>query len=245
MNLTELNNQILQCRKCPRLVAWREKVSKEKRKSFINHTYWGKPVPGFGDPMARIFIVGLAPGAHGSNRTGRQFTGDSSGDFLFQALYKFGLASQPISISSDDGLSLKDTYTAPVCRCVPPNNKPTLAEITNCQKYLEEEIKIIKPTILVALGRIAFDSIIRLFAMVNKPSCVGNSGNSYAFAHSSKFLLKPNLWLVSSFHPSRQNTQTGRLTPAMFDKVWDLVLQILEDEEPLSNNKQEKLIPDA
>ena len=160
--LSELNREVIGCRKCPRLVVWREQVAREKRRSYRNQEYWGKPVPGFGDPTAKVFVVGLAPGAHGSNRTGRQFTGDASGDFLYPALHRAGFASQPISQSREDGLALIDLYTAPVCRCAPPDNKPSPIEIANCLPYMERELKIIQPRILVALGRIAFDNILRI-----------------------------------------------------------------------------------
>ncbi len=148
--------------RCPRLVEWREKVALEKRRAYRDQVYWGRPVPGFGDLHARVFVVGLAPGAHGSNRTGRQFTGDASGDFLYPALYRAGFASQPTSVSRDDGLTLIDLYTAPVCRCAPPDNKPTLQEMANCQPYLEREFELIQPKVLVALGRIAFERILRI-----------------------------------------------------------------------------------
>jgi uracil-DNA glycosylase family 4 len=215
MDILELNNSIVYCRLCPRLVAWREKVAREKRRAFQNEVYWGKPVPGFGDPHAQVFVVGLAPGAHGSNRTGRQFTGDASGDFLFSALFKTGFASQPFSISRDDGLKLRNLYTAPVCRCAPPGNKPTLQEMANCQPYLEYEFEIIKPKIYVALGRVAYDRILRIFQL---------SSNSYPFGHNVVHKISEDKYIVCSFHPSRQNTQTGRLTPELFDEVWKTVL---------------------
>jgi uracil-DNA glycosylase family 4 len=168
MTLDELNRELLGCRRCPRLVEWREKVAREKRRAYLDWEYWGKPVPGFGDPQARVFVVGLAPGAHGSNRTGRQFTGDASGDFLYPALFRAGFASQPRSVSRDDGLMLMDLYTAPVCRCAPPDNKPIYQEMANCQPYLEREIEIIKPKIFVALGRIAFESILRIHSEIGR-----------------------------------------------------------------------------
>jgi uracil-DNA glycosylase family 4 len=211
MSLEEMNLELLSCRRCPRLVKWRERVARERRLAYRDWEYWGRPVPGFGDPRARIFVVGLAPGAHGSNRTGRQFTGDSSGNFLYPALYRAGLASQPYSTSRDDGLVLIDLYISAVCRCAPPNNKPTLEEISNCQPYLECEIGFIKPKVIVALGRIAFDSILHLFS-INDPST--------AFVHGAIYQLSLDTWLVCSYHPSRQNTQTGRLTVESFDKVW-------------------------
>jgi uracil-DNA glycosylase len=219
MNLAELNAQLVECRQCPRLVEWREKTAREKRRAYRDWEYWGKPVPGFGDQKARVFVVGLAPGAHGSNRTGRQFTGDASGDFLYPALYRAGFASQPGSVARDDGLVLTDLYTAPVCRCVPPDNKPTSVEMANCQPYLEREFAILRPKVFVALGRIAFDGILRVLAL---------PANSLDFGHGLVHELPGERFLVCSYHPSRQNTQTGRLTVGMFDQVWQTVRQILE-----------------
>ncbi len=218
MDIDELNQTIISCTKCPRLVEWRQKVAREKRRAFRDQEYWGKPVPGFGDPHAQVFVVGLAPGAHGSNRTGRQFTGDASGDFLYSALYRAGFASQPRSVSRDDGLVLTDLYTAPVCRCVPPDNRPTPQEMANCQSYMLAEIDLIRPKVYVALGRIAYDAVLRLFSLPPK---------GFNFSHGSVESLPEGRYLVGSYHPSRQNTQTGRLTPEMFDKVWELVRGLL------------------
>lgn len=219
MTLEELNTELLTCRRCPRLVAWREKMAAEKRRAYRDEVYWGKPVPGFGDPQARVFVVGLAPGAHGSNRTGRQFTGDASGDFLYPALYRAGFASQPRSISRTDGMTLTGLYTAPVCCCAPPDNKPTPQEMMNCQSYLMRELELIQPKVFVALGRIAFESIIRINSIQNK---------TLTFAHNTVHELPGRRWLVCSYHPSRQNTQTGRLTVEMFDRVWQTVRGLLE-----------------
>jgi uracil-DNA glycosylase family 4 len=219
MTLLQLNTGLLNCRHCPRLVEWREKVALEKKCAYRDWVYWGKPVPGFGDPKGRVFVVGLAPGAHGSNRTGRQFTGDASGDFLYAALYRAGFASQPSSVSRDDGLILTDLYTAPVCRCAPPDNKPTPQEMSNCQPYLECELELIKPKILVVLGRIAFDRILRIFPLKD---------TSFIFGHDIVYEIPGGKYLVCSYHPSRQNTQTGRLTVAMFDQVWNTVLELLK-----------------
>jgi uracil-DNA glycosylase len=219
MSLQELNKELLGCRCCPRLVEWRERVANEKRRAYRDCEYWGKPVPGFGDPHARVFVIGLAPGAHGSNRTGRQFTGDASGDFLYPALYRAGFASQPTSISRSDGLVLTDLYTAPVCRCAPPDNKPMLQEMINCQPYLEKELKFIQPKVIVALGRIAFERILHIFSIKDR---------SISFRHQAYYPLPSGPWLVCSYHPSRQNTQTGRLSVEMFDKIWKLVRVLLE-----------------
>lgn len=206
-----LNQRILSCRICPRLVAWREQVALEKRRAFKDQVYWGKPVPGFGDLNARIFTVGLAPGAHGSNRTGRQFTGDGSGDFLFPALHRAGLANQPFSRDVSDGMLLQDVYTAPVCRCAPPDNKPTSQEMQNCLPYLEAELAILHPRVLVALGRIAYDIILKIF---------GVQKTAWKFGHGLEYTLDDQTCLLCSYHPSRQNTQTGRLTSEMFDSIW-------------------------
>jgi len=226
--LQTLNHEIEACRRCPRLVAWREQVAREKRKAYKDQDYWGKPVPGFGDPQARVFVVGLAPGAHGSNRTGRQFTGDASGNFLYPALHRAGFASQPDSTSRFDGLSLTDLYTAPVCRCAPPDNKPNADEIANCQPYLEAELQLIRPKVIVALGRIAFESVLRILFSntADRPSAIVRRPSSMVFAHGAIFPLPnsafcvPHSSLLCSYHPSQQNTLTGRLTVEMFDEIW-------------------------
>ncbi|MBN1454097.1 MAG: uracil-DNA glycosylase [Anaerolineales bacterium] len=219
MNIDILNSEIISCRKCPRLVAWREEVARTKRKAYMDWDYWGKPVPGFGDPNARVLVVGLAPGAHGSNRTGRQFTGDASGNFLFPALYRAGFASQPESISRDDDLKLKDMYITASGRCAPPKNKPTSEELDNCQPFLEREIELIQPKVIVLLGRIAFERILRIYS---EPK----SGKK--FAHGAAFRLEANPWLVCSYHPSQQNTLTGKLTVEMFDAMWTQVKELVE-----------------
>ena len=219
MNLEHLNQQIMTCRICPRLVEWREKVAREKRRAYKDQEYWGKPVPGFGDPDARIFIVGLAPGAHGSNRTGRQFTGDASGGFFYPALYRAGLANQPNSSARDDGLALTGAYTAPVCRCAPPDNKPTPQEMLNCQPFLAAELNLLQPRVIVALGRIAFESILRIYSIRN---------TGWKFAHNAVFPLDNGIWVVCSYHPSQQNTQTGRLTIEMFDQIWKTARELIE-----------------
>ncbi len=215
----ELNAEIIQCRKCERLVAWREKVAIEKRRMFANQEYWGKPVPGFGDHNARLLIVGLAPGAHGANRTGRMFTGDASGEFLYRALYKVGLANQPNSTGVHDGLQLNRAYISAVCRCAPPDNKPTPQEIRNCIPYLYRELGELNLSVIVTLGRIAFDQIIAYFHMPRET----------LFRHGAEYAI-PNtkIRLMASYHPSRQNTQTGRLTEEMFDQIWERVIEILE-----------------
>jgi uracil-DNA glycosylase family 4 len=218
-----LESSILSCRLCPRLVAWREEVAREKRRAYRDETYWGKPVPGFGDPAARLLIVGLAPGAHGANRTGRMFTGDSSGDFLYAALHRAGFASQPTSRDRDDGLTLTDTYISAACRCAPPNNKPAPDELTACLPFLAAEITLLRDIqVVVALGRIAFDAVLRVYAPTT-------GAVTPVFAHKAACSLGPGLpMLVNSYHPSRQNTQTGRLTVEMCNDVWTSVQGLLE-----------------
>ncbi len=216
--LDHLNNELLSCHLCPRLVAWREEMACVKRLAYQAWEYWGKPVPGFGDPHARVLVVGLAPGAHGSNRTGRMFTGDASGDFLFPALYRASFASQSSSHQRGDGLMLNDLYITAVCHCAPPENKPTAEEVANCRQFLVHEIELIRPKVFVALGKIAFDGLLYLHPVRNK---------TISFAHAACYHLMTNNWLVCSFHPSRQNTQTGRLTEKMFDQVWRTVRKLL------------------
>lgn len=217
IELDQLNNEIISCRKCPRLVEWREEVARVKRKAYTDHEYWGRPVPGFGDENARVLVVGLAPGAHGSNRTGRQFTGDASGRFLFPALYRAGFANQPEANSRDDGLILKDMYITASGRCAPPDNKPTNEELNTCQPFLEREIQIIQPKVIVCLGKIAFDRILKIFSLRN-----------LKFSHGAVYSIHPLSFtrsdhpssLLCSYHPSQQNTLTGKLTVKMFDEIW-------------------------
>ncbi len=221
MTLDALNRQIVACRKCPRLVKWREYVALTKRRASEDWVYWGKPVPGFGDAHAAVLVVGLAPGAHGSNRTGRQFTGDASGNFLYPALHRAGFANQDLAQSRDDGLELKGAFVTACARCAPPANRPTPEELNNCQAYLEREIELIKPRVIVCLGRIAFERILRIFSL--RPA-------SLAFRHGASYRLNTargpgtglpaEVWLVCSYHPSQQNTLTGRLTRPMFDRIW-------------------------
>lgn len=210
------NRTLIACRDCERLVAWREHVARVKRRAYLDWDYWGKPVPGFGDSRARLLVVGLAPGAHGSNRTGRMFTGDASGEFLYAALYRAGFANQPVSIDRCDGLRLKDVFISAVCRCAPPGNKPAPQEIKNCRKYLLAEIALLNPVLgIVALGKIAFDEVLDILLPA------GESKNAYPFSHGAFYSLPAGLpWLLASYHPSRQNTQTGRLTATMFDAIW-------------------------
>ena len=211
-----LNDEIVACRLCPRLVAWREEVAKTKRRAYLDWTYWGKPVPGFGDHDARLLILGLAPGAHGSNRTGRMFTGDSSGETLFGALYRTGFASQPTSERRDDDLRLHDAFITAVGRCAPPNNRPTTEELVTCRPFLVRELALLTNLeTVVVLGKVAFDGYLRLLSQqgyeVPKP----------VFRHGLSVALPDSLpRLIVSYHPSRQNTQTGRLTLEMFDAIF-------------------------
>jgi uracil-DNA glycosylase len=211
-----LQDRIISCRLCPRLVAHREEVAQVKRRSYREWEYWGKPVPGFGDPDARLLVVGLAPGAHGSNRTGRMFTGDGSGDFLYPALYRAGFASQPNSAHRQDGQTLNDIFITAVARCAPPGNKPAPDELRNCRPFLVEEISLLdKVQGVVALGKIAYD------IMAGVLGRMGASGPVPPFGHGVMVEGgERTAWLLGSYHPSRQNTQTGRLTAAMFDRIW-------------------------
>ena len=231
MDLEAHNRQVIACRKCPRLVAWREEVAREKRKAYLDWDYWGKPVPGFGDADARVLVVGLAPGAHGSNRTGRPFTGDASGGFLYPALYRAGFASQPDALRREDGLKLHDIYITAVVRCAPPANKPTPEELDNCEPYLEWELQRFKPRVIVCLGRIAFDRLLRMFS-IRDPRMNFAHGAAHKLVPGNEemypWLLQGDHWLLCSYHPSRQNTQTGRLTVRMFDRIWSKARELSE-----------------
>ena len=228
--LEELHAAVTRCRKCPRLVRYREEVARTKRRAYRDCTYWGRPVPGFGDPRAELLIIGLAPGAHGANRTGRMFTGDRSGDFLYAQLYLAGFASQPTSIHAGDGLELRNTYITAAARCAPPDNKPLPAEIANCSAFLEQELDLLRPRAVLALGAIAFDTYVRLLLRRGQLARRGGraSRSGYRFAHGAQFKLPGDLpRLFASYHPSQQNTQTGRLTPAMFAGVLRRIHRVL------------------
>ena len=214
-----LNKEIIQCRKCPRLVEWREEVAQVKRKAYVDEENWGKPVPGFGDSKARVLVVGLAPGAHGSNRTGRQFTGDASGGFLFPALYRAGFANQAEAESRSDGLILNDMYITASGRCAPPKNKATSEELNTCQPYLVRELEILKPKVIVCLGRIAFDRVLKIHSVRN---------SKWKFGHGATYQLETGTWVLCSYHPSQQNTLTGKLTIKMFDDIWKKANLLLE-----------------
>ena len=225
MDLEALNRQIIACRKCPRLVEWRESVARTKRKAFAGCDYWGKPVPGFGDERAQILAVGLAPGAHGSNRTGRQFTGDASGRFLYPALHRAGFSTMSESTARDDDLALRGLYVTALCRCVPPANRPTPGELAHCRPYLEREIELLAPKVIVCLGRLAFSGVLKIH---------GLRQSEFHFSHGEAHLITgtpypSGRWLVCSYHPSQQNTRTGRLTGPMFDKVWATARKLAHD----------------
>jgi uracil-DNA glycosylase len=223
--LRVLDQEIIACRKCPRLVTYREKVAREKRRAYLDWTYWGKPVPGFGDPNARLLLVGLAPGAHGSNRTGRMFTGDRSGVFLYQALYDAGFANQPSALQRDDGLRLNNTYITATARCAPPDNQPLPSEILNCREYLEREIEILRPQAVLALGKIAWD----VYLSILKQRGMIESRAGHPFAHGAEAEFpEAGLRLFGVYHPSQQNTQTGRVTSAMYAQVLRRVRRFLD-----------------
>ncbi|MBZ5698456.1 MAG: uracil-DNA glycosylase [Acidobacteriia bacterium] len=223
--LAALEREITACRKCPRLVRYREEIARTKRRAYRDWTYWGRPVPAFGDLQADLVIVGLAPAAHGANRTGRMFTGDRSGDFLYQQLYDAGFANQPHSKRSDDGLVLKDALITAAVRCAPPDNKPLPEEIRNCSPYLEEELALVQPRTVLALGRVALNTYLDLL----KTQGLIRSRAAYPFSHGASFVLPGDLpRLFAAYHPSQQNTQTGRLTPAMFARVLRQIRQFLK-----------------
>jgi uracil-DNA glycosylase family 4 len=217
-----LNQEIVTCGKCARLVKYREEVARTKRRAFGEWEYWGKPVPGFGDPCAELFILGLAPAAHGGNRTGRVFTGDRSGDFLYAALHTAGFANQATSLHRDDGLKLKNAYIAAAVRCAPPANKPELKEIWNCRPYLGRELELLRPRAVLALGKIAWDAYLESLKQEGKIA----SRAKFIFAHGAEEQpVKGGPMLFGVYHPSQQNTQTGRLTPVMY---WQVLKRIQE-----------------
>ena len=226
--LAVLEREIISCRRCPRLVAWREEVAREKRAAFKDETYWGRPVPGFGDPDAGIVVLGLAPAAHGANRTGRVFTGDRSGDFLFAALHRTGFANKPLSRHKDDGLRLSGLWISAAVRCAPPQNKPTPDERDACLPYTARELELLDAKVVVCLGAFAWDAALRLLGTRPKPK----------FAHGAEVAAGPFI-LLGCYHPSQQNTFTGVLTPEMLDavlvKAGDLSENIAsEDNDPVS-----------
>ncbi len=215
--LTILNRDVISCTRCPRLVVYREQIAREKRRAYRDWEYWGKPVPGFGDPNARVLIMGLAPGAHGSNRTGRPFTGDASGNFMYPVLYETGFANQPIATSREDGLVLKDLYITAAARCAPPDNRPLPTELANCAPFLDRELAGLKRRkVIVALGRIGFDAYLNYLKRLG----ILDSKSAHIFAHGAKYKMPDGRLLLASYHPSNQNTQTGKLTRPMFLQIF-------------------------
>jgi uracil-DNA glycosylase len=215
--LRVLNQEVIGCKRCPRLVTYRQKIAREKRRAYMDWHYWGKPVPGFGDPKARVLILGLAPGAHGSNRTGRPFTGDSSGYFMYPILHETGFATQPVATHLGDGLELRDAYITAAARCAPPDNKPTPIEILNCSSYLDREIDGLgELRVIVALGRIGFDAYLN--HLKRRGLLLGKK--DFLFAHGAHYRMPDGRILLASYHPSNQNTNTGKLTRQMFLKIF-------------------------
>jgi uracil-DNA glycosylase family 4 len=215
--LTVLNREVIACTRCPRLVAYREQIARDKRRAYREWEYWGKPVPGFGDPDARVLVMGLAPGAHGSNRTGRPFTGDASGNFMYPVLYEVGFASQPTAKDRNDGLTLKNLYITAAARCAPPDNKPTPQELAACAPFLDREIAGLENLkVVVALGKIGFDAYLNFL----KRRGVLASKKGYLFKHGANYRMPDGKVLLASYHPSNQNTQTGKLTRKMFVEIF-------------------------
>ncbi|MDR3764427.1 MAG: uracil-DNA glycosylase [Acidobacteriota bacterium] len=217
-----LDAEVTACRLCPRLVEYRERIGREKRRAYRDCEYWARPVPGFGDPAARVLVFGLAPGAHGSNRTGRPFTGDRSGDFMYPILHRLGFASQPLATGRDDGMKLHDMWITAAVRCAPPDNKPLLSELAACSPFTDREFAALKHLkVVVALGKYAFDayldSLNRHAATQGRPLL---RRADYKFAHLAEFALPSGVTLLASYHPSNQNTATGKLTVPMFEKVF-------------------------
>ena len=225
-SLTVLNQRIASCTACPRLVTYRQRIAKEKRRQYRDWIYWGRPVPGFGDPNARLYVLGLAPAAHGGNRTGRIFTGDRSGDWLYEALYTFGFANQPTSEHRDDGLLLSNCYIGAAVRCAPPDNKPMPDEFERCRTYVKEELRLLrKMMVVVSLGKIAFDHYLKACREVGQrlPSPLP------AFGHGQTYRLSSGVTLIGSYHPSQQNTFTGKLTRPMFHAVFAKASKAIRD----------------
>jgi len=223
-SLDQLNSRVVSCDLCPRLRRYCRRVARLKRKQFLDWDYWGRPLPGFGDPDARLLILGLAPAAHGGNRTGRMFTGDGSAKFLMAALHRHGFANQPTSYSRDDGLKLRDAYMTAVVRCAPPGNKPRPSETANCSRYWTQELNLLgRLRVVLALGRVAFDTYVKYLGSSGVPT------NGLEFGHGRFYVLQSSIPSVcASYHPSRQNTQTGKLTEKMFDNVLLLIRRYLD-----------------
>ena len=226
-DMTELAWEVAACRRCPRLVSWREEVARHKRAAYAGEDYWGRPVPGFGDSEARVLVVGLAPAAHGANRTGRMFTGDRSGDWLYGALHQAGFANRPESSSRGDGLALTDCYVTAAVRCAPPGNRPTPAERDTCRPFLERELDLLaRIRVIIVLGSFAFQQVWRILKARGEP--LPSPRNP--FSHGLELPIRPGLTLLASYHPSQQNTFTGTLTRKMFDGIWERVRGLLPED---------------
>ena len=224
--LEVLNAEVVSCVRCPRLVAYRERIAREKRRAYLDHDYWGKPVPGFGDSKARVLVLGLAPGAHGSNRTGRPFTGDASGKFMYPVLHETGFALLPTATARDDGQVLTGLYITAAARCAPPDNKPLPQELANCAPFLERELEGLKNLrVIVALGRIGFEAYLNY--LMRKKEIV--SKREYEFRHGAEYAMLDGRVLVASYHPSNQNTQTGKLTKEMFLKIFKRARELADE----------------
>ena len=223
--LDKLQQRIVHCRLCPRLVQWRKQIARDKTRRFEDWKYWGKPNPSFGDPDAQLLLIGLAPAAHGGNRTGRMFTGDRSGDWLYRALHKFGFANQPTSVSRDDGMRLKNCYITATCRCAPPQNKLLPAEILNCRPFLLREMEMLRSvSVIVGLGKIGFDTAVSALRGLD----VRAETTRLRFSHGAEYSITRKLILLASFHPSQQNTFTGKLTEPMFDAIFRRARSLLK-----------------
>lgn len=226
-SIRTLNRRIERCELCPRLVHWRRRISREKVKRFADWTYWGKPVPGFGDPRARLLIIGLAPAAHGANRTGRMFTGDRSGDWLYRALHRYGFANQETSLEREDGLELNDCFITAACRCAPPQNKPSAQELRTCRRFLRDELRLLSDVrVIIGLGRIGFDTAFEAASSVHPALNVARP----AFGHGVHVRVPCGMHLLGSYHPSQQNTFTGRLTEKMFNAVFTKAVHLLKSD---------------
>ena len=233
--LNILNQEVVSCVRCPRLVEYRERIGREKRRAYIDQEYWAKPVPGFGDPNAKVLILGLAPGAHGSNRTGRPFTGDGSGNFMYPVLHAAGFASQATATRRDDGLKLTGAYITAAVRCAPPLNKPTPQEIVACSSFLDRELTGMKSVrVVVALGRIGFDAYLNHL----KRTGIITSKAAYIFAHGATYKLPNGVTLIASYHPSLQNTNTGKLTEKMFLQIFLKAAKIIHHGDTESRRRR-------
>ena len=232
--LVELNREVVSCTRCPRLVEYRQRIAREKRRAYVDWEYWGKPVPGFGDPDARVLVLGLAPGAHGSNRTGRPFTGDASGKFMYPILHEAGFSNQPYATDRNDGLELKNLYITAAARCAPPDNKPLPQELASCAPFLDREMDGLKKVkVVVALGKIGFEAYLNYL----KRRGLLNSKKPYRFQHGAAYKTPDGRILLASYHPSNQNTQTGKLTRQMFAAIFKEATRLADSQEGAAGPK--------